>query len=491
MSRLSNSAEQRLRDDLSESVTADRAARVCRRELWATISPINGWHVTAANWARPYASGSIPVTPAAIESLRDLRRTIQSHQRLLQRGLDSGYTNAVPVVNAIARQLSTLFPDSLPASELVGRLASARGDTMAIRWTAVMRDSVLPAVRSYQAFLTGPYRAGARAEGSLATLRAAPTCYAAWLRELTSVAVDLDARSADARLAFSAALRDMAPLVRRLTGDSDVVRGIRTLRTGTSFAFESRDATLAAYRSLNALAASRYSRIIRGVLPESLAVLPYGAAEEQADLPPRYLSARAGRSAQFLVNLGRRDRMSAPNAVAHEGYPGHHLQAIAARQATPVHPASQQMFFGSFIEGWGIYAEQLGDEMELYPDDLTRAGYLIHLSDVFMGFYLDVGIHQRGWTRAMLVDSMMALSGRSRSNAEAYADRHASSPGQLATYYIGWRAFTSARAEAARTLGARFDVREFHHEALRDGSMSLVSFERKMTEWVAAQRPPR
>lgn len=488
--RVSAPADRLLRDNLVETVSSARAARACRRELWASIGPLAGWHVAAANWAKPYVSGTVPLSSAAVARLAELQHTMQAHQQLLQRGLDSGFTTSIPVVDAVAQQLRILFPDSVAASPMVGRLAASPGDSLAGRWTAVVRDTLLPAVRAYQAFLTGPYRAGARVDGSVSTLPAGPACYAAWLREQTSVAVDLEARSAEARLAFAAALRDMAPLVQRLTGDTNVVQGIRTLRTGGAFAFESRDATLAAYRALNALAASRVSRVIRGVTPESLAVNAYGEAEEKADLPPRYLPARGEHVAQFLVNLARRDRMSAPDAVAHEGYPGHHLQSIAAKQATPIHPAMQSMFFGSFVEGWGIYAEELGDEMGLYADDLSRAGYLIHLADVLMAFYLDVGFHHRGWTRAMLVDSMMTMAGRARGNAEAYADRHASTPGQLATYYIGWRTFRAARANAARVLGTQFDVREFHHEALRDGGMALASLERRMADWVTAQRRP-
>jgi uncharacterized protein (DUF885 family) len=55
--------------------------------------------------------------------------------------------------------------------------------------------------------------------------------------------------------------------------------------------------------------------------------------------------------------------------------------------------------------------------MGLYDSDLTRAGYLVHILDVAMGAYLDIGYHTRGWTREMLVDSMMVLGGRPRAMA--------------------------------------------------------------------------
>jgi uncharacterized protein (DUF885 family) len=182
------------------------------------------------------------------------------------------------------------------------------------------------------------------------------------------------------------------------------------------------------------------------------------------------------------------ERMSVANAVAHEAYPGHHLQRIAARRGPAVHPVMRNLFFGGFTEGWGIYAERLGDEMGLYVTPLDRAGYLVHLLDVAVAAYLDIGYHTRGWTRQQLVDSMVTLGGRSPAMAGAYADRHAATPGQLATYYIGFEAIRSYREAAERALGARFRSPEFHHEVLKDGTITLASLGAKVDRWVAAQR---
>src|SRR5436305_1824837 len=82
-------------------------------------------------------------------------------------------------------------------------------------------------------------------------------------------------------------------------------------------------------------------------------------------VPPAYsrASTDGSRPAQFLVNLARSERMSVADAVAHEAYPGHHLQHIAELRAPLAHPVMGTLFFGGFVEGWGIYAETLGDEM--------------------------------------------------------------------------------------------------------------------------------
>jgi uncharacterized protein (DUF885 family) len=231
-------------------------------------------------------------------------------------------------------------------------------------------------------------------------------------------------------------------------------------------------------------------KVVAGFAPESLVVAPYPEFQERANLPPQYLRAPDdnSRPAQFLVNLARTERMSVANAAAHEAYPGHHLQRIAARRAAGIHPVMQTLSFGGFSEGWGIYSERLADEMGLYENKLDRVGYLVHLLDVMVAAYLDVGYHTRGWTRKDLADTMVVLGGRPRAMAEAYADRHAATPGQLATYYIGFQAISSNREQAERALGAGFRSPAFHHEVLKDGTITLASLGAKVNRWIMVQR---
>ena len=488
LQRVDDAADVLLRDNLREAVEAERGTRICRRELWSSLGQINGWQLSAVNWARQQMAGPNEPDSVALHALLAMPAMMASHEVLLRSGMQSGYVVPIAVVDAVVAQLDRLAPADPITSPLVGSLRDRAETPMSQRWISVVRDSVYPAIARYRTFLRSSYRPVARPSGSLSTLPDGRACYASWLREQTSTHVDIDAGMAEARSGYDRLIATIAPLVERLTGQRDVIAGIRQLRSGQSFAFSHRDSILPAYRRVTQLAASRASRVITGIAAESLAVLPYSELEEKADLPPRYISARGGKPAQFLVNLGRRERMSAASAAAHEAYPGHHLQAIAARQVSAGHPAMREMSFGSFGEGWGIYAEELGDEMGLYDTDLSRVGYLIHQSDVFMAFYLDAAFHSKGWTRQMLVDTMMVMAGRTQSNAEAYADRHAATPGQLATYYVGWQSIRSARAAAERILGSRFDARAFNFEVIRDGSIALATLRNKLDTWVARQR---
>lgn len=488
---LTSPAARLLADNVRETVEASIAARVCRSHLWAGTSQFSGWHTMASNAARVEPVASSAARDRALARFRLLPAQMAAERALLARGIDSGFTAGADVIQAVIRQLDDLLPEEVSRSPLYGPAQRDSSDEFRAAWRALLTDELYPAARAHRDYLANEYLPRARREGSLAHQKDGRACYAATLRAQTSVESNLDSLMQVARADLDRVATDLAPLARRLTGTGQLSDAIRQLRTDARFTFASRDSILAAYRAMTAIAAARFPRVVAGFAAESLAVIPYPEFQEKAGLPPQYLRAGENRPAQFLVNLSRTERMSVANAVAHEGYPGHHLQRIAEARAAVLHPVMRTLFVSGFSEGWGIYSERLADEMGLYVTELDRAGYLVHLLDVMVAAYLDVAYHTKGWTRDQLVDSMMVLGGRTKPNAEAYADRHAATPGQLATYYVGFQAISASRARAGRALGSAFSAPEFHREVLRDGTITLASLAAKVDRWIAQSSAAR
>ena len=489
-SALTQPADQLLYDNLRESTESSIGARMCRTHLWAISNQFAGWHVAASNTARVQTVGTDAARERALTLFRALPAVMAAERSMLQRGLDSGYTASRDVVAAVVRQYDDLLTADPTRSPLFAPANRDSTPAFRVAWQALLVDTIYPAARAHQMFLRDRYAPRARPGGSMSTLPDGTRCYSASLRAQTSVQADIDTIMRNARRDLDRVTAQLAPLVVELTGEHDVSRGVILLRSDPRFTFPSRDSVLLAYRAMTTRAQGLIGTVVAGFSPESIVVSPDPDFQERANLPPQYLRAPDdnSRPAQFLVNLARTERMSVANAAAHEAYPGHHLQRIAARRAAGIHPVMQTLSFGGFSEGWGIYAERLGDEMGLYESRLDRAGYLVHLLDVMVAAYLDIGYHTRGWTRQDLTDSMVVHGGRPRAMAEAYADRHAATPGQLATYYIGFQAISSNRERAARALGSRFRAPEFHHEVLEDGTITLASLGAKVERWIAAQR---
>jgi uncharacterized protein (DUF885 family) len=181
-------------------------------------------------------------------------------------------------------------------------------------------------------------------------------------------------------------------------------------------------------------------------------------------------------------------KFSLPTLTYHEGIPGHHWQ-IAIQQESEGLPfyRSALSFFGAFIEGWGLYAEQLADEMGVYADNpFGRIGYLN--SAVFRASRLvvDTGIHARGWSREQAIQSMAEATGGGGSGTITEIERYCVIPGQACSYMVGRQAINRMRDNARQALGDRFDLKGFHDTLLTNGSTPLTVTEQLVQQWVAS-----
>lgn len=181
-------------------------------------------------------------------------------------------------------------------------------------------------------------------------------------------------------------------------------------------------------------------------------------------------------------------KYSLPTLTYHEGIPGHHWQ-IAIQQESEGLPfyRSALTFFGAFIEGWGLYAEQLADEMGVYANDpFGRIGYLNSAAFRASRLVVDTGIHAKGWSREQAIQSMAEATGGGGSGTITEVERYCVIPGQACSYMVGRQALNRMRDGARTTLGDRFDIKGFHDTLLSAGAVPLTVADNLVTEWVAS-----
>ena len=170
----------------------------------------------------------------------------------------------------------------------------------------------------------------------------------------------------------------------------------------------------------------------------------------------------------------------------HEAVPGHHLQLALAQEAG-LHPVVGELEVTSYSEGWGLYAERLADEMGLYSSPLQRIGMLTLDSLRGARLVVDTGIHAMGWTRQEGIDFMLAHTASTRDTAEGEIDRYIAQPGQATSYMIGRLEIRRMREHAAKRLGSRFSIKDFHGVVLGNGMTPLRQLERNVDSWVENQ----
>ena len=164
------------------------------------------------------------------------------------------------------------------------------------------------------------------------------------------------------------------------------------------------------------------------------------------------------------------------NTSIHEAYPGHHLQLALAMR----HPSltRAQVDAPEFVEGWGMYSEQMLREhgfddgpafrVALATDAIWRAARII----------LDVRMHRGEVTIEEATDFLVEHTGFERPNALAEARRYTYTPAYNLSYQLGKVLLLQLREDERRRLGAGFSLRTFHDTLLRGGSLP-ISFHRR------------
>ncbi len=170
------------------------------------------------------------------------------------------------------------------------------------------------------------------------------------------------------------------------------------------------------------------------------------------------------------------NRSSIINTSIHEAYPGHHLQLSAAT----THPSLARLMLDApeFVEGWGMYSEQMMREegfeagpacmFALYTDAIWRACRIV----------LDVRLHRGELTVSQAADFLVEHTGFERPNAVAEVKRYTLTPTQPLSYLLGKVMLLRLRDDERRRLGSDFSLRRFHDALLYGGSIP-ISFHRR------------
>jgi uncharacterized protein (DUF885 family) len=201
--------------------------------------------------------------------------------------------------------------------------------------------------------------------------------------------------------------------------------------------------------------------------------------------PPRLDGERPG---TFWFNLERPTAGTGWDlevVAFHEGVPGHHLQLSRIQRLDDLPAMQRQRSLSVFSEGWALYAEQLADEMGLYPDTESRIGALVTSVLRAVRLVVDTGLHALGWSRQRAIDFCIAHVPMPEPFLASEVDRYIVYPAQAVTYLIGKRELFRLRRDAERHLGSRFALPEFHSAVLDSGSLPMPVLGDKLRRWSA------
>ena len=230
------------------------------------------------------------------------------------------------------------------------------------------------------------------------------------------------------------------------------------------------------------------------VFPKSpCKVLPVPAESEQHAPPAYYYPPLpdGSRDGTYFLNTYKAETKSifeAESVAFHEAIPGHHLDRTIAVELQDVPEFQKYVASTAFVEGWGLYSEQLANEMGLYSNDVQQLGRLGNDAWRACRLVLDTGMHGMGWSRDKAIEFFRSNSPIEKINAEIETDRYIAWPGQACSYKMGQLKIEELRRKAENELGNNFDIRLFHDEVLCDGGITLPILENKIDTFIVQHK---
>jgi prolyl oligopeptidase len=280
---------------------------------------------------------------------------------------------------------------------------------------------------------------------------------------------------------------EMDEIIDSVNWDGDFESFLNYLRTSPRFYYDNPDDLFDAYLIM--------SKTIDPLLPKLFNVFPrapYGVIPIPAESAPftttaYYNSPSPGRPGYFYANLYKPDsrpKYEIPVLTVHEAVPGHHFQISLAQELENVPTFRKYQGITAFVEGWGLYSEELGEYINLYDDPYDKFGQLTY--DIWRAIRLvvDTGMHYKDWTRDDAINLFIENSAKSILDIENEVDRYIAWPGQALAYKIGQLKILELRSKAEKELGEKYDIKDFHDEVLKRGSLPLDLLEYYIDEWI-------
>ena len=430
-----------------------------------------------------------------LKRLKALPAKIDQIIVLMKMGIEENIIPPQIVLASVPEQIKKQYSYSLdespfykPFTDYPDEFADELKQDLSNNGEAVIKEQIYPAFERLENFFTNEYLPNARQDIGASSMPNGLDYYQFRVKNYTTTDLSIQEIHDIGLSEVDRIHKEMEKIISDLDFEGSFPEFLTLLRTDPQFYYKDSESLLDGYRAL--------CKKVDAELPELFMTLPrtpYGVKsipEYQApSAPTAYYhgpSADGKRAGFFWANtyqLDTRPKYEMAVLALHEAVPGHHLQIALANELENVPEFRKHSGYTAYVEGWALYAESLGEEMEMYEDPYDKFGQLTYEMWRACRLVIDTGIHAYSWTRQQAIDYLLANSAKTKHDAEVEIDRYIVWPGQALAYKIGELKIKELKKMAEEKLGEEFDIREFHHEILKDGAMPLNILEDKINKY--------
>jgi uncharacterized protein (DUF885 family) len=422
---------------------------------------------------------------AYLKWLPEFEKYIQENQNYMTLGMKEKMMAPKLIVRNMLLQLKPMMSDDFTANpfarpflEMPESISSADSAELIKKAKEVVKKHIAPAFINLSDFVQNQYLPLAPEKVGIMHSANGKAYYEDRIQYYTTLDITADSVFNLGMHEVSRIRNEMEKIISEINFEGDFKEFFTFLRTDPQF-YASTGQELLNY-------ASWLSKKAEGQLPKlfsNLYDLPFTVEPVPDAIAPTYTGGRyvggsrsRDRPGIYWVNtynLDSRTLYTIPALTLHEAVPGHHLQARRAAEITDVPDFRKSYYISAFGEGWGLYAEFLGEEMGMYETPYELFGRYTYEMWRACRLVVDVGMHYKDWDREKALNFMAENTALSMHEINTEIDRYIGWPGQAVSYKVGEIVIKSLRSKAENALGENFNIQEFHERILRNGSVPL------------------
>jgi len=434
-----------------------------------------------------------------IARLKQIPLILDQGIQLAKQGQKDGLMPPKYLIEKVAKQINSIAApagkDSVfasPLKQFPNNISKAEQERLSREILQAIAQNVRPAYQKLGTFIQKDYLPHGRQHEGIWSLPNGDELYRFYVENNTTI---LESPENIHQLGLKEVARIKAEMLKiaKAQGFNDLKSFQQSLKTNPSVFPKSREEILEIYRGYIAQMQPELPKLF-GLLPKNkVEVLPVEQYREKEAAGAEYHQGTpdGSRPGQVYVNTGdfsERSKISMEATAYHEAIPGHHMQIDIAQNLPNLPMFRKQPNHTAYIEGWALYAEQLGKDVGFYKDPLSDYGRLS--SELFRACRLvvDTGVHYKKWTRQQMIDFMREHSALDEPDIQAEADRYIAIPAQALAYKMGQLKILELRELAKQELGDRFDIKAFHDMILNAGTLPLNILDARIKNWIKEQK---
>ncbi|KQG74310.1 hypothetical protein APC49_00175 [Acinetobacter baumannii] len=434
-----------------------------------------------------------------ISRLKQIPLILEQGIQLAKQGQKDGLMPPKYLIEKVAKQINSIAApagkDSVfasPLKQFPNNISKAEQERLSREILQAIDQNVRPAYQKLGTFIQKDYLPYGRQHEGIWSLPNGDELYRFYVENNTTTS---ESPENIHQLGLKEVARIEAEMLKiaKAQGFNDLKSFQQSLKTNPAVFPKSREEILEIYRGYIAQMQPELPKLF-GLLPKNkVEVLPVEQYREKEAAGAEYHQGTPDglRPGQVYVNTGdfsERSKISMEATAYHEAIPGHHMQIDIAQNLPNLPMFRKQPNHTAYIEGWALYAEQLGKDVGFYKDPLSDYGRLS--SELFRACRLvvDTGVHYKKWTRQQMIDFMREHSALDEPDIQAEADRYIAIPAQALAYKMGQLKILELRELAKQELGERFDIKAFHDMVLNAGTLPLNILDARIKNWIKEQK---